>query len=175
MKSRTDFWRSTHGVRINQSLKGAPRRWEVNQGSGRQQSAKRLLLIPELKHRLLDRVDLTVPGTILTDGGSQLDGTMKGLLQGFVADEYGNSHLVRIDILIMCGIGSNLYPVNTAGSKGTASIFYIENPRLEGHGIIIPLHVGENNPYSFVLDFSADGYGVAELAINAATNANNGG
>lgn len=59
---------------------------------------------PELKHSLLDCVDLTVPCKILATGESPLDSTTEGLLQGFVADEYGNPHLVRIGALIMSGI-----------------------------------------------------------------------
>lgn len=55
--------------------------------------------MPELKHRLLGFVDLTVPRKILTVEGSQLDGTKTGLLQGFITDEYGNPHLVLIGIL----------------------------------------------------------------------------
>ena len=128
-------------------------------------------LIPELKHRLVDRVDLSVPRKILTAGGSLLEGTSEGLLQGLVTDEYGNSHLVRVDIMIVSGIGSNLYSVKAAASKGIASIFDMENPRLEGHGITIPLRIGDNNLYSFVLDLSADGYGATELAMNAVANA----
>ena len=128
-------------------------------------------LIPELKYRLVDRVDLSVPRKILTAGGSLLEGTSEGLLQGLVTDEYGNSHLVRVDILIVSGIGSNLYSVKATASKGIASIFDIENPRLEGHGITIPLRIGDNNIYSFVLDLSADGYGATELAMNAVANA----
>ena len=58
-----------------------------------------------------------------------LDGTTEGLLQGFVTDEYGNSHLARLGILIVSGIASNLYSVKAAASKGIALIFYIENPR----------------------------------------------
>ena len=79
-------------------------------------------LIPELKDRLVDRVDLSMPRKILTAGGSLLEGTSEGLLQGLVTDEYGNSHLVRVDILIVSGIGSNLYSVKAAASKGVASI-----------------------------------------------------
>ena len=71
-----------------------------------------------------------MPRKILTAGGSLLEGTSVGLLQGLVTDEYGNSHLVLVDILIVSGIGSNLYSVKAAASKGIASIFDIENPRM---------------------------------------------
>lgn len=53
-------------------------------------------LIPELRHRLLDRVDLTQSRKTLTTGGSQLDSTAEGLLQCLVTDGHGNLHLVRI-------------------------------------------------------------------------------
>ena len=112
-----------------------------------------------------------MPRKILTAGGSLLDGTSEGLLPGLVADEYGNPYLVRVGILIVFGIGSNLCSVKAAASKGIASIFYIENPRLEGHGITIPLCIGDNNLYSFVLALSADGYDATELAMNAVANA----
>lgn len=69
------------------------------------------LLIPERKHRLLNRVDLTVRRKILTAEGSQLDATTAGLLQGFVTDECGRSDLVQIGIFIVSVIASNLYSV----------------------------------------------------------------
>ena len=111
------------------------------------------------------------PRKILTAGGSLLDDTTEGLLQGFVPDEYGNPHPVLVVILIVSGTASNRYSVKNAATKGIASTFYIENPRLEGHNITIPLRIRRNDIYSFVLDLSADGYGATELVINAAANA----
>lgn len=52
-------------------------------------------VILDLKHRLLDRVDLTVSCKLLTtDGRSHLDCIMEGLLQGFVTDENDNQYIV---------------------------------------------------------------------------------
>ena len=84
-------------------------------------------LILQPKHRLLDHVDLTVPRKILTAGGSLLDRTTGGLLQGYITAEYGYPPIFRVGILIMSGIGSNLYSVKTTASKGIASIFNVEN------------------------------------------------
>lgn len=78
----------------------------------------------------MDRVDLTEPRKSLAAGGSQLDGTTEGDLKGFVTGDYGNPHLVRVGILIVSGIGSNLYSVNATSNKDTLVFFYIENPRL---------------------------------------------
>lgn len=80
-------------------------------------------IILGLKHRLLHHVDLTVPGKILTAGGSQLDGTTEGLLQDFITGEYVTSYLVRIGILIISGIGNNLSSVKVAAGKIIFSSF----------------------------------------------------
>ena len=54
------------------------------------------LIIPSLKHRLLNYVLLTTPRKILTAGGALLDGTAEGILQGLVTDNRGEQHLARI-------------------------------------------------------------------------------
>ena len=47
------------------------------------------LIIPSLKHRLLNYVLLTTPREILTAGGALLDGTVEGILQSLVTDSHG--------------------------------------------------------------------------------------
>ena len=64
-----------------------------------------------------------MPGNILTAGGSQLEGTAESLLQDLITGKYGNPYLVRIGILIMPGIGSNISAVKAAASKVIFSIF----------------------------------------------------
>lgn len=86
-------------------------------------------IILELKHRLLHRIDLTVPCNFMTAVEFQLDGTSEGVLQGIVTREYGNPNPVYIGILTVSGIGSNFYSIKAAASKG----------------ITILLRVGENN------------------------------
>ena len=46
--------------------------------------------IRDPKHRLKDFVYLATPRKIFTAGESMLDGTVEDVLQGFVADDYGN-------------------------------------------------------------------------------------
>lgn len=55
-----------------------------------------------------------MPLTILEVGGSHLYCTTEDYLQGFVTDEYGNPHLVRMSILIVSGIGNELYSAKAA-------------------------------------------------------------
>ena len=128
-------------------------------------------IIRDLKHRLEDYVHLTTPRKILTAGGAILDGTVEGVLQDYVTDDNGNQILVRVDIVVVPGIGLNLFSVMTAAKKGIVTIFDYENHRLEGFNVTVPLRSESGDLYSFVLDLSADRYGAKELAMNAVTNA----
>ena len=128
-------------------------------------------IIRDLKHRLHDYVHLTTPRMILTAGGAMLDGTAEGVLQGPATDDNGNQILVRVDIVVVPGIGYKLFPVMTAAKKGIATTFNYENPRLERFNVTVPLRSESGDLYSFVLDLSADRYGAKELARNAVANA----
>ena len=78
---------------------------------------------------------------------------------------------MRIAVLIVPGIGRNMFSVKTATRKGIVSIFDVNKPRLKAGDITVPLR-GENDAlYSFKLNLSADGYVGKELAMNAVTNA----
>ena len=129
------------------------------------------LIIPSLKHRLLNYVILPTPRKILTAGGSLLDGTAEGILQGRVTANHGEQHLARIAILIVPDIRRNLFSVKSATKKGVVSIFDFDSPRLELSGITIPLRAEDDDLYSSVLDLSADNRGGKELAMNEMTNA----
>ena len=51
-----------------------------------------------------------------------MEGTAESLLQDLITGKYGNPYLVRIGILIMSGIGSNISSVNAEASKVIFSI-----------------------------------------------------
>ena len=128
-------------------------------------------IIRDLKHHLQDYVHLTTPHKSLTAGGAMLDGTVEVVLQGLVNDDNGNQILVRVDIMVVPGIGRNLFSVMTAAKKGTATIFDYENPWLERFKVTVPLRSESGDLYSFVLDLSADQYGAKELTMNAFASA----
>ena len=128
-------------------------------------------IIRDLKHRLQDYVNLTNAHKIITAGGAMLDGTAECVLQGPVTDDNGNQILVRVDMVMVPGIGRNLFSVMTAAKKGIATIFDYENPKLEGFNVTVPLRSESGDLYLFVLNLRADRYGIKELAINAVTNA----
>ena len=105
-------------------------------------------IIRDLKYRLQDYVHLATPPQILTAGGTMLNSTAEGVLQGLVPDGKGNQILVWVDIVVAPGIGRNLFSVMTAAKKGIATIFDYDNPRLEGFNVTVPLPNENGNLYS---------------------------
>ena len=120
------------------------------------------LPIPSLKHRLLNDFVLTTPRNIVTAGIALLDGTAEGILQGLVTDSNIKQYLARITVLIVPGIGCNLFYIKSATKKGVDSIFNFDNPRLEFSGINISLRAAHDNLYSLVFDLSAYIHGKQE-------------
>ena len=85
-------------------------------------------IVPELKDCLQDYTPLSAPRTVRTAGGALLDDTAKGALEGLTTNDCGEQHLARIAILIVPGIGRNLFSVKTAARKGIVSISTSTNP-----------------------------------------------
>ena len=128
-------------------------------------------IIRDLKHCLQGYAHLATPRKILTARGALLDVTAEGVLQGLIADNYGNQILVRVDTVVVHGMGRNLFSVITAAKKGIVAIFGHANSRLEEVNVTVPLRSESGDLYLFVLDLSADGYSVKELATNTVANA----
>ena len=66
-------------------------------------------IIRDLKHRLQDYVHLATFRKIITAGGALLDGTAEGVVQGLVAEDYGNQVLVWVDIVGCLGLGATCF------------------------------------------------------------------
>ena len=129
------------------------------------------LIIRSFKYRLLNYVFLTTPRKILTAGEALLDGMVVGILQSLVTDNHDEYHPARVAILIVPGIGRNLFSVKSATKKGIVSIFDFNDPRLELSGITAPFRAEDDDLYFLVFDLSAGSDGCKELAMNAMTNA----
>ena len=97
------------------------------------------LIILYVKHRVRDYTSLSTPRTILTAGGTLLEGTAEGVLQGLITNDYEEQQLARIAILIVPGIGRNLFSVKTAARKGNVSIIDVNKLTLEAGDITVPL------------------------------------
>ena len=68
-------------------------------------------------------------------------------------------------------MGRNLFSVITAAKRDIVAIFGHEISRLEEVNVTVPLRSESGDLYLFVVDLSADGYSVKELATNAVANA----
>ena len=75
-------------------------------------------IIQNLEHRPQNCVHLVTPHKIITAGGALLDGTVEGVLQDLVTDDYGNQILVRVDVVVVPEIGRNLCSVINSSQKG---------------------------------------------------------
>ena len=128
-------------------------------------------IIRDLKHCLQGYAHHATHRKILTARGALLDVTADSVLQGLTADNYGNQILVRVDTVVVHGMGRNLFSVITAAKKGIVAIFGHENSRLEEFNVTVLLRRESGDLYLFVLNLSADGYSVKELATNAVANA----
>ena len=107
------------------------------------------LIIPSLKHRLLKYILLTTPRKILTARRALLDGKAERILQGLVTDNHRDHNFTQIAILIVRGIGRNLFSIRLVTKKGVVSIFDLDSPRIELSGIIVPLRAEDDDLYSF--------------------------
>ena len=96
-------------------------------------------IIRDLKLCLQGYAHLATPRKILTARGALLDVTAEGVLQGLIADNYGNQILVRVDTVVVPGMGHNLFSVITAPKKGIVAILGHENSRLEEVNVTVPL------------------------------------
>ena len=96
-------------------------------------------IIRDIKNRLQGYVYVTTPCKILTAEEAMLNGTAEGVLQGLVTDENDNQIPVRVDIVVVPGIGRNLFSVMTAAKKSIATIVDYEDPRLDGFDVTVLL------------------------------------
>ena len=78
--------------------------------------------------------------------------------------------LIQISVLIVPGLGRNLFSVKQASRNGVVSIFDKYNPRLEANNFTLPLQELENDLYFVSLDL-VSGSSAPELAMQAAATA----
>ena len=106
-------------------------------------------MIPRLRYRLDNYEELAIRRYITTAGGHRLEGAGQGLLRGHIIDAQGVQRLIQISVLVVPGLGRNLFSVKQASHNGVVSIFDKYNPRLEANNFTLPLQQLENNLYFF--------------------------
>ena len=102
--------------------------------------------------------------------GHQLEAAGQGLLRGHIIDAQGVQRLIQISMLIVPGLGRNLFSVKQASRNGVVSIVDKYNPRLEANNFTLPLQELENDLYFSSLDL-VSGSSASELAMQAAATA----
>ena len=72
-------------------------------------------------------------------------GIETGIIFGAVTDNCRNALHVSFRVVLVPGLGTNLFSVNSAMQKGVASLFYPDNPRLESESgdVVIPMESHE--------------------------------
>ena len=78
--------------------------------------------------------------------------------------------LTQISVLIVPGLGRNLFSFKQASRNGVVSILDKYNPRLEANNFTLPLQELKNDLYFFSLDLLS-GSSAPELAMQAAATA----
>ena len=76
-------------------------------------------LIPGLRYRLDNYLELAIRGWITTAGGHQLEGGGQGLLRGHIIDAHGVRRVIQISVSFVPGLGRNLFSVKQASRKAS--------------------------------------------------------
>ena len=113
-------------------------------------------------------VRLVEPREITTAGNYRLKGVATGVISGYIIDQTGVRQLVRLPVVVVPGIGRNLFSVPSATEQGATTMFALEESRIETKDFTIPLQqVGwRRDLYTFNVEL-----GGVYLALHAAVNA----
>ncbi|CAB1113015.1 unnamed protein product [Ectocarpus sp. CCAP 1310/34] len=98
-------------------------------------------LTPGVRAHMRDIEDLRIPLPIITAGQHVLHGVTTGVLFGTVTDDSGQDRQVSFRVVLVPGLGTNLFSVTAALSNGVASLFYPDNPRLESADAVVPMKI----------------------------------
>ena len=99
------------------------------------------VLTPVVRAHMRDFKDPRVPLPIIAAGPHLLHGVTTGVLFGSVADDSGHNRQVSFRVVLVPGLGTNLFSVTAALSNGTTSLFYPDSPRLESGDVVVPMTI----------------------------------
>ena len=98
-------------------------------------------LTPGVRAHMREIDDLRTPLSIITAGRHVLHGVTTGVLSGTVTDDSGQDKEVAFRVVLVPGLGTNLFSVTAALSNGVASLFPPDKPRLESGDTVIPMKI----------------------------------
>ena len=114
-----------------------------------------------------DYAVLDQPHKIYGVGGHILEGIGTGTIYGTVLDIHKRQVLVNVSVFVVPGLGRNLLSVPASASKGVATIFDRDRPRMEVGNAVLPLTPPVTEElYSFKLTLT-DGDSAAGVALRA--------
>ena len=98
-------------------------------------------LTPGLRAYMREVEELRVPHTIVAAGQNPLHGIAAGTICGAVTDDSGNDRLISFRLIVVPGLGTNLFSVTAAMLTGLATLVHPTNPRLEKDGVVVPMQL----------------------------------
>ena len=96
-------------------------------------------LTPGLRAYMRDVEERRVPHTIVAAGQNLLQGVATGTICGAVTDDSWKDRRISFRVIVVPGLGTNLFSVTTAMLKGLATLFHPTNPMLEKDGVVVPM------------------------------------
>lgn len=96
-------------------------------------------LILKVESRMLDYTVLNTPKEIVTAGQQLLLGTATDLLPGVIICNTGTKHDVGFPMLIVPGLGRNLFFSFDVATRVIKTIVEAGDSNLESNGILVPL------------------------------------
>ena len=94
-------------------------------------------LTPGLRAYMCDVEELRVPHTIVAAGQNLLQGVTTETICGAVTDDSGNDRLISFRVIVVPGLGTNLFSVTAAMLKRVEKLFHPTNPKLEEDGVCL--------------------------------------
>ena len=115
---------------------------------------------------------LEEPRKITTAGKHQLEGDATGVITGTITDKAGVEQPVKILIVVVPGLGCNLFSALQATLQGAITTFAADASRIETDSFVLPLkHMrGTRDLYSFDLELDTPDLALQATRIHTADN-----
>ena len=127
---------------------------------------------PGVTGRLSDYEALKEPRKITTAGTHQLEGDDTGVITGTITDKTGMKQPVKIPIVVVPGLGRNLFSVPQAALQGAITTFAADASRIETDSFVLPFKQvgGTRDLYWFNLELDTPDLVLQATRIHTADN-----
>lgn len=122
---------------------------------------------PGLRERSSVYLRLEKPREITTTGNHRLAGAATGIVTGCIIDQSEVKQQARPPVVVVPGIGPNVFSVPSAPEQGATTIFEVEGTRIETTDFTIPLQQVEGRRDLFMINIKLGG---VDLGLDAEVN-----